>query len=65
MSCVVLCTKHIGVPAADTPPPGWPGDLARAEPLSEADAKEAADLSGLLEDYLIRRGLPDLETHSV
>lgn len=46
-----------GVVAADTPPAGWPGDLARAEPLSEADAKEAADLSGLLEEYLIRCGL--------
>ena len=43
-----------GLAAAELPPAGWPGDLPHAEPLSEADAKEAADLSGVVEGYLIR-----------
>ncbi|KAK9901713.1 hypothetical protein WJX75_009833 [Coccomyxa subellipsoidea] len=40
--------------AAGPPPPGWPGDLAPPEPLSAADAKDASELLGVLEEYLVR-----------
>ncbi|BDA42164.1 Centrosomal protein of 104 kDa [Coccomyxa sp. Obi] len=40
--------------SAGPPPVGWPGDLPQPEPLSAADAKEASDLSGVLEEFLVR-----------
>jgi hypothetical protein len=35
-------------------PEGFPGDLPPPEPLLVADAKDASDLSGVLQEYLIR-----------
>ncbi|CAL5219862.1 g1780 [Coccomyxa viridis] len=43
--------------AADTTgraPPGWPGDLAPPEAMSAADAKDASELAGVLEEYVLR-----------
>lgn len=39
---------------AGPPPAGFPGDLPQPEPLSASDAKDASDLSGVLQEYLIR-----------
>ncbi len=35
-------------------PPGWPGDLAPPEAMSAADAKDASELAGVLEEYVLR-----------
>jgi hypothetical protein len=39
---------------AGSAPEGFPGDLAHPEPLTAARAKDASDLGGVLEEYLIR-----------
>ena len=35
-------------------PQGWPGNLAPPEAMSAADAKDASELAGVLEEYVLR-----------
>ena len=48
----VACSRNLLPPGR--PPTGWPGDLAAPEVLSASDAKDASDLAGALDEYVVR-----------
>ena len=48
----VACSRDLLPPGR--PPTGWPGDLAAPEALSAGEAKDASDLAGALDEYVVR-----------